>query len=156
MKAGKLPVSKPDRSVTGMVNDGNNLDFRHCPVCNGRFKGRRDKLYCSDDCRATHNRSQRLAAEAPLNQVLSIIRKNRGILKKLWKGKATMVSRERLLALEFEPAVFSSTHVTSKRETYYFSGDYGFLPKTREKTEVALIVKRESRATSPDPWTMIN
>ncbi len=135
-----------------MVNDGNSLDFRHCPVCNGRFKGRRDKLYCSDDCRATHNRSKRQAAEAPLTQVLSVIRKNRGILKKLWKGKATMVSREKLMALDFEPAVFSSTHVTSRRETYYFSGDYGFLPKTKDKIEVALIVQRESRATSPDPW----
>ncbi|MBL7852511.1 MAG: DUF2116 family Zn-ribbon domain-containing protein [Cyclobacteriaceae bacterium] len=156
LDSGSLAVVKPDRSGLGMVNDGFSTDFRHCPVCNTRFKGRKDKRYCSEDCRAAYNRSQRKAAEAPLNHVLSVIRKNRGILKKLWKGKATMVSRERLMALDFDPAVFSSTHVTSRRETYYFSGDYGFLPKTREKSEVALIVQRESHATGQDPWTMIN
>lgn len=138
-----------------MVNDEKNQDFRHCPVCNTRFKGRKDKLYCSDDCRAAYNRSQRQAAEAPLNQVLSVIRKNRGILKRLWKGKATMVSRERLMALEFEPSVFSSTHITSRNQTYYFSGDFGFLPVFKEETEFALVVQRESRVTGTDPWTII-
>lgn len=135
-----------------MVNHGLYPEYRHCPVCNSRFTGRSDKLYCSDQCRSTRNRVVRQQAEGPLTEVLSSLRRNRSVLVKLCSGKKTVVSRERLEALEFDPLLFTSTHVNARGQTYYFCGDYGFLPIQKDGSDFALIIRREPFATSHDPW----
>lgn len=135
-----------------MVNDGMSTDFRQCPVCNTRFKGRKDKRYCCEDCRSAYNRSQRAASDAVLTEALSVLRINRGILKKLWAGKTTLVSREGLEALGFDASVYSSVHVNSRNFTYYFVADFGFRPMNTQGTDMALIIRREPFAKALDPW----
>jgi predicted nucleic acid-binding Zn ribbon protein len=135
-----------------MINDRFSTGNRQCPVCGDRFNGRKDKRYCSDDCRSASNRSSRQAAEAPLMEILSVLRKNRSILKRISAGKKILVSRERLDALGFDASVFSSIHINNRNQTYYFCADYGFLPIHSDGFAAALIIPREPYAVSPDPW----
>ena len=134
-----------------MLNNGFSTENRQCPVCGTRFEGRTDKRYCSDQCRVTHNRHHQRQAEAPLLEVLSILRHNRTVLKSLCPGKKAQVSREKLEALRFNPEVFSSIHVNAYH-TYFFCGDFGFQPFQAGGKDMALIIRREPYATSLDPW----
>lgn len=135
-----------------MVNDGISTGFRQCPTCGSRFNGRSDKRYCSEQCRTSFNLQRRKRTEAPLTAVLATLRRNRSILKDLCPQKKTWVSRDRLEALKFNPTVFSSIYRNNRNQSYYFCGDYGFLPMHREGIDVALIIRREPFAKALDPW----
>lgn len=139
-----------------MVNDGMSSEYRQCPSCHGKFKGRKDKKFCSEKCRHLFNRALQQEADEPLTKVLQAIRRNRSLLKKLCIGKKAFASRETLEAIGFDPTVFSSIHVNGRNQTYYFCADYGFLPILREGVEIALIIRREPYARYSDPWIIRN
>ncbi|MBS1978454.1 MAG: hypothetical protein JST46_13875 [Bacteroidetes bacterium] len=123
-----------------------------CPVCGGEVHGRTDKRFCSDKCRSLSNAGKRNDRDAVFNQMILTIRRNRSLLRKLCKGNRVIVRREVLDALDFDATAFTSIHVNSKKQTYYFNGEYGILPIFRDGAACALIVHRESFATPYDPW----
>lgn len=100
---------------------------RTCPVCGDSFRGRRDKKFCSDQCRATFNNSRKKETEGYVNEINRILRKNRSILKSINpQGKSTV--REDYLRLQgFNFRYFTTFYQTESRLTYFFCYEYGYL-----------------------------
>lgn len=124
-----------------------------CPVCGAEIHGRAGKRFCSEKCRSLSHAERRYNQDIEFNKLLVKIRLNRRLLKKLCRFEPkVIVSREVLVALEFDPAVFTSVIVNAKKQRYYFNGEFGILPITRDGTQTALIVRRETFDTNFDPW----
>lgn len=52
-----------------------------CLYCNNPLKGRLDKKYCDDLCRSAYNNDLRRKNNRIINQINSILNKNRNIIK---------------------------------------------------------------------------
>lgn len=135
-----------------MVNTGNNQEKRLCPVCGILVIGRAGKRFCSEKCRSSHNAAKRAGLDEPLTRTMQTIRKNRSLLKNLFKESKTIVKREVLEGMGFDPKTFTTVHINRKNQKYYFTAEYGILPMVRNGTEVALIVYRQPYAASIEPW----
>ena len=62
-----------------------------CPICGTSFLGRRDKKFCSDNCRAISHQAEKQKQAPIIKQINTILKKNRdllikhkGILKSTW------------------------------------------------------------------------
>lgn len=130
-------------------------DKRKCPVCDGLMLGRRDRKYCSDACRYHANNEVKLKNQSGILAVNKTLRKNRSILKTLCPdGKAT-VRRSVLENLGFDVRVFTSLFVTSRRNVYYLSYDYGFSPILDKGVEKALIIGKQIYMDDWNPWRFV-
>ena len=80
-----------------------------CIECGAPLKGRSDKKFCSDDCRATyHNTLYRRAAttQAPVTRIL---RRNFDILGRLHAAGRRKADRESLRKLQFNTDYFTAS-----------------------------------------------
>lgn len=128
---------------------------RKCPVCNGVLLGRRDRKYCSDACRYYANNETKLKNQSGILAINKTLRKNRSILKTLCPdGKAT-VRRSVLEDLGFDVRIFTGLFVTSRRNVYYLSYDYGFAPIFDKGVEKALIIGRQNYMDDWNPWRFV-
>lgn len=81
-------------------------ETKKCLHCAKPITGRLDKKYCNDYCRNSYNNQTKRAGDKQIQEVNSIIRKNRRILKTLCPaGKAT-VSKELLDSMEYNYRFF--------------------------------------------------
>lgn len=98
-----------------------------CLECNQPFKGRQDKKFCSDQCRATYNNKQKKQTEQVVMGINKILRQNRNILKSLNPVGKTSVRIEYLNFQGFNFRFYTHTHKTSKNNIYYFCYEYGYM-----------------------------
>lgn len=113
--------------------------------CENLFDGRRDKIFCSDQCRNRARRDQ-LKQEnwrAPLfyEKITAILENNHKIIKRLFdeKGDSTIVTHFLLRDSGFNFHYHTRILHTSKG-IYSFCFDYGWLELDNDKI---LIVKNE-------------
>lgn len=99
---------------------------RYCKVCNEEIHGRRDKLYCSDYCRATQFNSLHLEVTGLIRRVNYTIRKNRNILEKLNTGGETRVHKRTLIDNGLNFHYFTSVYQSRAGHTYFFCYDQGY------------------------------
>ncbi|HZV70529.1 MAG TPA: hypothetical protein VFG10_13330 [Saprospiraceae bacterium] len=112
---------------------------KYCKECNEQIHGRRDKLYCSDYCRAHHFNNRDVEISNFMRRVNYIIRKNRNILSDLnTKGK-TKAHREKLMDAGINFDYFTNVYRTRAGKVYYFCYDQGYLEL--EDDYFALVVK---------------
>jgi predicted nucleic acid-binding Zn ribbon protein len=99
-----------------------------CPECGEKIIGRIDKIFCSDQCRNTHNNRQNRAVTNYIRTVNRKLQNNRRILAKLAPdGKAT-VHKDTLLKEGFDLSFFTNTYTTKARKVYYYCYEMGYLP----------------------------
>lgn len=111
---------------------------RTCPVCDHPFQGRRDKRFCSDQCRATFNNEKKRETEQVMQSINSILRKNRRILKSLNPRGSSKVRVRYLKDQGFDFRYFTTYYVTSRSGVvYFFCYEFGY---TRIEKEKLLIV----------------
>ncbi len=77
------------------------------------------------------------------------------ILKILCPEGMTTVRKEVLLKMGFDPSVFTTLFITTKKQVYYLSYDYGFTPLMEKGIERALIVHKQNYMTNLDPWKFV-
>jgi len=135
-----------------MVNNGNSQENRRCLACGEALFGRAGKRFCCEKCRSIYNSSRRVAADEVVTTTIQTVRRNRSLLKRLFRESKIIVKREALEGMGFDVSTFTSIHINRKNEVYYFCCDYGFLPIIRDGTECVLIVFRLPFAKSSDPW----
>ncbi len=128
-----------------------------CLNCKEPLQGRSDKKFCSDQCRATFNNSNKKPYEEAIKKLNSQLRKNRTILKTLCPtGKAT-VRREVLSEMGFSFRHFTSAYGKSS-DLYFLCYDYAFKPINEHSQEhgnmiqKVLIVQQQDYMKSFDPW----
>lgn len=138
-----------------MVNTGSDTENRTCPVCKIAVEGRKDKRYCSEKCRTADNSTKRKERDYAVTLTLQVLRHNRSILKRLSPRGKTILRKEVLDELGFDPTVFSSIFINQKNQIYYLCCDYGFLPIHENGTLKALIIRRQQFIAVLDPWRKV-
>jgi hypothetical protein len=112
-----------------------------CIECQGAFKGRIDKKFCSDQCRTTYNNRQRSVENTYIKEVNGILKKNRRILLELNPEGKNRVSRDKLKSKGFDFSYFTSTYKTKDGAQYFYCYEQGYLPI--EKEQCLLVIKKD-------------
>lgn len=112
-----------------------------CLFCNKPVKGRSDKKFCDDYCRAAYNNELKSAANNYIRNVNNALGKNRRILESLLpEGEATAkASRDKLIEKGFQFKYHTHVYNTKTDKTYFYCYEYGYLPL---ENNWYLIVKR--------------
>ncbi len=112
-----------------------------CLFCEKPVKGRSDKKFCDDYCRAAYNNDLKSAANNNIRNVNNALGKNRRILESmLHEGEATAkANRDKLIEKGFQFKYHTHIYNTKTDKTYFYCYEYGYLPL---ENNWFLIVKR--------------
>ena len=117
-------------------------EIKTCVSCGKPVKGRSDKKFCDDYCRAAHNNDLKSAANNLIRNINNALGKNRRILESLLPaGESTAkASRDKLIEKGFQFKYHTNLYKTKNGTTYFYCYEYGYLPL---ENNWYLIVKRE-------------
>jgi len=117
-------------------------ETRNCTSCGKPVKGRSDKKFCDDYCRAAYNNQLNSSVNNFIRNVNNALGKNRRILESLLaEGEATAkANRDKLIEKGFQFKYHTHSYNTKKGDTYFYCYEYGYLPL---ENNWYLIVKRE-------------
>mgnify|MGYP006048760859 FL=1 len=112
-----------------------------CLLCEKPLKGRSDKKFCDDYCRAAYNNDLKSASNNYIRNVNNALGKNRRILESLLPEGEQMAkaNQDKLLRLGFQFKYITHTYKNQKGNVYHFCYEYGYLPL---ENNWFLIVKR--------------
>ena len=112
-----------------------------CLLCEKPLKGRSDKKFCDDYCRASYNNELKSASNNYIRNVNNALGKNRRILESLLpEGETTAkANQDKLLQLGFQFKYHTHQYTTKNGNNYYYVYEYGYLPL---ENNWFLIVKR--------------
>jgi len=117
------------------------IENKACLQCGRALKGRSDKKFCDDYCRAAYNNELKSAANNFVRNVNNALGKNRRILEDVLPANEPMkkINREKLLQKGFQFKYSTHTYTNQKGNIYYFCYEYGYLPL---ENDWFLVVKR--------------
>jgi predicted nucleic acid-binding Zn ribbon protein len=115
---------------------------KNCLSCGKPVKGRSDKKFCDDYCRAAYNNDLKSAANNLIRNVNNALGKNRRILESLLpEGEPTAkASRDKLIEKGFQFKYHTHSYTTKRGQTYFYCYEFGYLPL---EGNWYLIVKKE-------------
>ena len=110
-------------------------------MCSKTLKGRSDKKFCDDYCRAAFNNELKSVANNFIRNVNNALGKNRRILEGFLPGGAqkAKVNREKLLQKGYQLKYHTHSYNNKNGQTYYYCYEYGYLPL---ENNWYLVVKR--------------
>jgi predicted nucleic acid-binding Zn ribbon protein len=117
-------------------------EAKHCLSCDKPLKGRSDKKFCDDYCRAAYNNELKSITNNQMRNINNALRKNRRILEELLPdGEETAkTTQSKLLQKGFLFKYVTHLYTTKSGKVYYYCYDYGYLPLDNEWY---LIVRRK-------------
>jgi hypothetical protein len=103
---------------------------KNCLFCDKLLKGRSDKKFCDDYCRAAYNNELKSITNGQVKNVNNVLAKNRRILEELLPAGEEMIktTREKLLQKGFLFKYITHLYTTKTGKTYYYCYEYGYLP----------------------------
>ena len=112
-----------------------------CQLCNKALKGRSDKKFCDDYCRAAYNNELKSASNNFIRNVNNALGKNRRILESILpEGESTAkTNKDKLIEKGFQFKYHTHQYTAKNGNAYYYCYEYGYLPL---KNNWFLIVKR--------------
>lgn len=116
-------------------------EYRVCLLCKKTIKGRSDKKFCDDYCRASFNNELKSAANNHVRNINNALGRNRRLLENLFTtGELTIkINQEKLLEHGFLFKYHTHQYHTLSGNTYFFCYEYGYLPL---ENNWYLVVKR--------------
>ncbi len=114
---------------------------KECEICGEKMTGRRDKRFCSDQCRSAHNNRLNGDVNNYMRNITNILRKNRRILVSLNPKGKSKVHRDKLLAKGFKFDYLTNIYKTRAGKVYHFCFEQGYLEL--EDKMYALVIKKE-------------
>ena len=116
-------------------------EIKICLVCEKPLKGRSDKKFCDDYCRAAYNNNLKSVSNNYIRNVNNALGKNRRILENLLPDGEQMIktNQDKLLSLGFQFRYITHIYTNQKGNVYHFCYEYGYLPLENHRF---LIVKR--------------
>jgi len=101
-----------------------------CLSCEKLVKGRSDKKFCDDYCRAAFNNDLKSASNNLVRNVNNALGKNRRILESLLpQGDATAkTNHDKLIEKGFQFKYHTHIYNTKTEKTYFYCYEYGYLP----------------------------
>lgn len=112
-----------------------------CLLCGKILKGRSDKKFCDDYCRAAFNNELKSAANNHIRNVNNALGKNRRILESLLPAgeQTAKASRDKLVEKGFLFKYHTHQYHARNGNTYFYCYEYGYLPLENNRL---LVVKR--------------
>lgn len=103
------------------------MENRRCQACGEFLRGRIDKRFCSDYCRAMHYNRIHAVDNLLIRRVHYALRTNRNILRRLVSvhGERT-IDRETLLSMGFRPEYMTSIIREPDTGQKFLCYDYGY------------------------------
>ena len=117
------------------------MEKKKCPECGFDIIGRMDKIFCSDQCRNTHNNRLKKDTNNYVRRINNILRKNRRILEALNPNGKSKAHKSKMLDKGFNFDYFTNVYKTKAGKVYYFCYEHGYLPV--EDDYFALVMKKE-------------
>ena len=113
-----------------------------CILCSKVVKGRSDKKFCDDYCRAAYNNELKSTSNNFIRNVNNALGKNRRILEYLLSAgeQIAKVNGEKLLQKGYQFKYHTHLYRTKNGHTYYYCYEYGYLPM---ENNWYLVVKRK-------------
>jgi predicted nucleic acid-binding Zn ribbon protein len=105
-------------------------EAKPCLSCGKPVKGRSDKKFCDDYCRAAYNNELKSPSNNLVRNVNNALSKNRRILEGILpKGEATAkANKDKLIEKGFQFKYLTHIHHTKNGNTYFYCYEYGYLP----------------------------
>ena len=115
--------------------------IKTCILCANPIKGRSDKKFCDDYCRAAFNNELKSKSNNFIRNVNNALCKNRRILENILAGKepTTKVNQDKLIERGYQFKYHTHVYNTRSGQTYYYCYDHGYLPLENNRY---LVVKR--------------
>ncbi len=101
---------------------------RICLECDEKLIGRKDKKFCSDQCRTSFFNRMNSDQSKFMKNINNILRKNRKILESMVSGRSSKVQRHELLDEGFKFSYFTNEYCTKAGKTYRFCYEFGYVP----------------------------
>ena len=100
-----------------------------CGLCGKALKGRSDKKFCDDYCRAAHNNELKSAVNNYIRNVNNALGKNRRILESLLPDgeQTTKTNRDRLMEKGFQFKYHTHQYQARNGNTYFYCYEFGYL-----------------------------
>lgn len=117
------------------------MEDRKCLVCETPIKGRRDKKFCSDQCRNEYHNLKNSQELVYVKEINGILKKNRQILNDINPGEKSRCKREELLKRGFDFTYFTNTYTTKNGGVYYFVYEQGYIQL--DDGSVAIVRKKD-------------
>lgn len=116
---------------------------RICPECGEEYKGRMDKKFCSDSCRANHHNRKTAEERSFQRKINNILKHNRNVLAELNPDGKANVRKDRLIDRGFKFRYFTNEYTTRNGKLYRFCYDYGYQVEDNDSEWVFLIKRQE-------------
>lgn len=98
-----------------------------CLECGTSFKGRKDKKFCTDQCRSTYNNNQNADANKTIKNINNTLRKNRRILFTLLESGKDKIGKEKLIQKGFNFKYHTHSFSSKAGKNYIFWYDHGVM-----------------------------
>ncbi|HMK04964.1 MAG TPA: hypothetical protein VK489_12260 [Ferruginibacter sp.] len=101
-----------------------------CLLCDKELKGRSDKKFCDDYCRAAYNNELKSVCNNHIRNVNNALVKNRRVLESLLpESRSTAkATREKLIEKGFQFKYHTHLYNTKNGTSYFYCYEYGYLP----------------------------
>ena len=103
------------------------MEKRKCLICDEEIYGRKDKIFCSTNCKSADQYEKIREKDLLFFRVDAQLKINRKVLKKHNRNGKTVLRREALHSEGFDPNFFTHFRKTSKGDVYFYCYDFGFL-----------------------------
>jgi predicted nucleic acid-binding Zn ribbon protein len=102
------------------------MNRKLCPECSFEIIGRKDKRFCSDQCRNTFNNRLNKDANKHIRRINLILRKNRRILNAIMNEGHPEIQRKALLDKGFDFNYYTHIRINNSGMACHYCYDIGY------------------------------
>jgi hypothetical protein len=104
--------------------------MKKCIECDGEVEERIDKIFCSPYCKSSyHHKKKKGKGKTLYLEIDQQLKLNRKLLQHFNRAGKTVIKKETLLTVGFNPKYFTHYWKNKKGEVYLFCYEFGFLDK---------------------------
>jgi len=109
-----------------------------CKECGEQTIGRSDKVFCSSYCKSTWHNKKYYSDRKIMNEINTILRRNRRILIDLLDSKITSISTHSLMEKGFNFSYFTSSNKLESGKKCLFCYEIGYFQNTPDSFKIKL------------------
>ena len=118
------------------------MAYRRCRLCNTPFSGRRDKIFCSIDCKSDYHQQLRTISNQIAGPTDKILHRNRSILFEFIGNniRQKKVNRDALAKKNFRFEYMTGMYENAQGKRYHLVYDFAWM---EFKTGDVVVVRRK-------------
>jgi len=113
-----------------------------CLECHTPLLGRSDKKFCDNLCRTAHHNKIQHRENIEIRKTISILTKNRSILKQIFESGETIVSLKYIEIKGFRKEYFTQFHMVNDKMGAKHCFDYSYIEIEEGVIQIAQLVAK--------------